>query len=175
MSFLFARDKPQITGTYPSSKRSFPTIFAMLRTASRSSGDAIGNPASMMSTPSFARLRAMSSFSLDVSVAPGVGTGRRGGGARWESVARGRGGRDRRVVSSSRDRGVGRRSTAPAGSWLGSRGDASGTPAGRIATPWRAHQGSARRRAASCRTRARSSGRRSATERTPGAARGRRP
>ena len=32
MSFLFARDKPQITGTYPSGNGSLPTFLAMLRT-----------------------------------------------------------------------------------------------------------------------------------------------
>ena len=73
MSFLFARDKPQIKGTYPYVYTSLPTFLAMLRTASRSSGLAMGNPASMMSTPSFARLRAMSSFSFDVRVAPARG------------------------------------------------------------------------------------------------------
>lgn len=41
------------------------------RTASKSSGEAMGNPASMMSTPRRASWRAMSSFSLLVSVAPG--------------------------------------------------------------------------------------------------------
>mmetsp|Transcript_13773 Transcript_13773/g.51560 ORF Transcript_13773/g.51560 Transcript_13773/m.51560 type:complete len:236 (-) Transcript_13773:332-1039(-) len=71
MSFLFARDSPQMTGTYPSGNGSFPTILAICRTASRSSGLAIGKPASMISTPSFARFRAMSSFSLEVRVAPG--------------------------------------------------------------------------------------------------------
>ena len=37
----------------------------------KSSGEAIGNPASMISTPSLANMRAISSFSSDVSVAPG--------------------------------------------------------------------------------------------------------
>ena len=71
MSFLFALESPQITGTYPSSYTSLPTFFAMPRTASKSSGLAIGNPASMTSTPSLANDVAMSSFSLLVSVAPG--------------------------------------------------------------------------------------------------------
>jgi len=43
----------------------------MPRTAARSSGEAIGKPASITSTPSRASWRAMSSFSLLVSVAPG--------------------------------------------------------------------------------------------------------
>jgi hypothetical protein len=65
------RDSPQITGTYPSGCTSLPTSIAIALTASKSSGEAIGKPASMMSTPSFASWRAMSSFSLLVSVAPG--------------------------------------------------------------------------------------------------------
>lgn len=48
-----------------------PTSIAMFFTAWKSSGDAIGKPASMMSTPSLASCRAMSSFSFDVIVAPG--------------------------------------------------------------------------------------------------------
>ena len=72
MSFLFARLSPQITGTYPSSKTSLPTTSAICLTASKSSGDAIGKPASMMSTPSFASCFAICSFSPLVSVAPGL-------------------------------------------------------------------------------------------------------
>ncbi len=50
---------------------STPTLAAIARTASRSSGDAAGKPASITSTPSRARARATSSFSAEVSVAPG--------------------------------------------------------------------------------------------------------
>lgn len=60
-----------MTGTYPSSKTSLPTTSAIFLTALKSSGEAMGNPASMMSTPSLARLRAISSFSSEVRVAPG--------------------------------------------------------------------------------------------------------
>ena len=45
----------------------------MLLTASKSSGDATGKPASMISTPSFESCLAMSSFSLLVKVAPANG------------------------------------------------------------------------------------------------------
>jgi len=71
MSGLAARESPQMTGTYPSASTALPTSSAMPRTAARSSGEAIGKPASITSTPSRASWRAMSSFSLLVSVAPG--------------------------------------------------------------------------------------------------------
>ena len=44
---------------------------AIRRTASKSSGEAMGKPASMMSTPSHTSCRAISSFSSEVSEAPG--------------------------------------------------------------------------------------------------------
>ena len=50
---------------------SVPTSSAIRRTASKSPGDAIGKPASMMSTPMRANCRAISSFSSMFSVAPG--------------------------------------------------------------------------------------------------------
>mmetsp|Transcript_11203 Transcript_11203/g.28732 ORF Transcript_11203/g.28732 Transcript_11203/m.28732 type:complete len:280 (+) Transcript_11203:934-1773(+) len=65
------RERPQMTGTWPSGPGSLPTSTAICRTASKSSGDAMGKPASMMSTPRRDRLRAMSSFSLMVRVQPG--------------------------------------------------------------------------------------------------------
>ena len=71
MSSLFARLSPQITGIWPVSVGVQPTSLAIWRTASRSSGDARGKPASMMSTPRRASWRAMSSFCLHVSAAPG--------------------------------------------------------------------------------------------------------
>ena len=46
-------------------------FLAIRRTASRSSGEAAGNPASIISTPMRARDRATSSFSAEVIVAPG--------------------------------------------------------------------------------------------------------
>ena len=47
------------------------TSAAMARTASKSPTEAIGNPASMMSTPSAASARATSSFSAMFMLAPG--------------------------------------------------------------------------------------------------------
>ena len=61
-SFSLVLDSPQMTGTYPSSCTSFPTSIAIAFTASKSSGDATGNPASMISTPSFDNCLAISSF-----------------------------------------------------------------------------------------------------------------
>src|SRR5262245_21649829 len=49
-----------------------PTSSAMRRTASKSSGDAAGNPASMTSTPSRDSARATSIFSSEVRAAPGA-------------------------------------------------------------------------------------------------------
>ena len=48
-----------------------PTSTAIRRTASRSSGEAAGKPASITSTPRRARARATSSFSAEVMDAPG--------------------------------------------------------------------------------------------------------
>ena len=53
-SAVFVRDRPQMTGTYPSGATVLPTSRAMARTAAKSSGEATGKPASMMSTPSLA-------------------------------------------------------------------------------------------------------------------------
>ncbi len=70
---LFARANPAITGTFTSGSPTagLPTSTAIRLTASRSSGDAAGNPASMISTPMRASERASSSFSAEVIVAPG--------------------------------------------------------------------------------------------------------
>ena len=46
-------------------------MLAISRTASKSSGDAIGKPASMMSTPKSTRACASSSFSCEVHAAAG--------------------------------------------------------------------------------------------------------
>uniref|UniRef100_M4BT40 Uncharacterized protein n=1 Tax=Hyaloperonospora arabidopsidis (strain Emoy2) TaxID=559515 RepID=M4BT40_HYAAE len=51
--------------------RSGPISWAMAETASKSPGDEIGKPASHTSTPRTLKLRAMPSFSLRLSVAPG--------------------------------------------------------------------------------------------------------
>ncbi len=66
MSFLVVRAKPQITG--PSG---VPTSLAIRFTAAKSSGEAAGKPASMMSTPNRASCRAMSIFSALVMLQPG--------------------------------------------------------------------------------------------------------
>src|SRR5215212_2118274 len=63
MSCLPVRAKPQMTG--PSTSR------AIAWTASKSPGDVIGNPASMMSTPSRASCSAISTFSDLFSEMPG--------------------------------------------------------------------------------------------------------
>src|SRR6476660_4744938 len=63
MSFSFARAKPATTAPL--------ARLAIIRTASKSPGDAAGNPASMMSTPRRTRASAISSFSSTVIVAPG--------------------------------------------------------------------------------------------------------
>ena len=63
MSVALARASPAITG--PSTWR------AISRTASKSPGEAIGKPASMMSTPSRASWWAISSFSEVFSEIPG--------------------------------------------------------------------------------------------------------
>ena len=67
ISALAARASPAIVGAFSA----VPVSSAMRRTASKSPGDAIGNPASMMSTPIRANCRAISSFSSIFSVAPG--------------------------------------------------------------------------------------------------------
>ena len=73
MSALLARAKPAMTGTRASDSgwAGLPTSTAMRLTASRSSGEAAGKPASMTSTPRRARLCATSNFSAEVIVAPG--------------------------------------------------------------------------------------------------------
>ena len=71
ISFSLHRERPQMTGTYPSASTVLPTSLAMVFTASKSSLEAAGKPASMMSTPSLASCLAMSSFSLEVREAPG--------------------------------------------------------------------------------------------------------
>src|SRR3954451_16957651 len=63
MSALCVRASPQMTG--PSTSR------AMASTASKSPGDVIGKPASMMSTPSRASCCAISTFSWVFSEIPG--------------------------------------------------------------------------------------------------------
>lgn len=55
MSFSFARASPQISGFVKASAISFTDV--------KSSGDAIGNPASITSTPSFSNWRARRIFS----------------------------------------------------------------------------------------------------------------
>jgi hypothetical protein len=49
-----------------------PHLAAIWRTASASAGDAIGNPASMMSTPSASSARAIASFAGTSSEKPGA-------------------------------------------------------------------------------------------------------
>ena len=63
MSALWVRASPQITG--PSTWR------AIASTASKSPGEVIGKPASMMSTPSRASCCAISTFSCLFSEIPG--------------------------------------------------------------------------------------------------------
>src|SRR4051794_3902479 len=63
MSAALARARPQITGPL--------TSRAIVWTASKSPGEAIGKPASMMSTPSRASCWAISSFSAVLSEMPG--------------------------------------------------------------------------------------------------------
>ena len=63
MSWKLVRDRPQITG--PCTSR------AIACTASKSPGEVIGKPASMMSTPSRASWFAISSFSALLSEIPG--------------------------------------------------------------------------------------------------------
>ena len=63
MSALLARARPQMTGPW--------TSRAMVWTASKSPGEAIGKPASMMSTPRRASCWAISSFSAALSEMPG--------------------------------------------------------------------------------------------------------
>ena len=64
MSFSMARARPAMRGPLASAAIAF--------TASKSSGEAIGNPASMMSTRSLASCRATSSFSARFMLAPGA-------------------------------------------------------------------------------------------------------
>ena len=73
ISDLFARARPVMVGTFASGSAlgGLPTSIAIRLTASRSSGEAAGNPASIMSTPMRASERATSSFSAEVIVAPG--------------------------------------------------------------------------------------------------------
>jgi len=63
-SFSIARASPQMRVPF--------TSLAIVRTASKSSGEATGNPASMMSTLSLASCRATSSFSARFMLAPGA-------------------------------------------------------------------------------------------------------
>ena len=63
MSVTLARARPQITA--------FCAWRAMAETASKSPSEAIGKPASMMSTPISSRRAAIWSFSSSVMVAPG--------------------------------------------------------------------------------------------------------
>ena len=63
MSLKFARASPQITASLASR--------AISLTASKSPSEAIGKPASMMSTPISSRSVAICSFSSRVMVAPG--------------------------------------------------------------------------------------------------------
>ena len=63
-SFSMARASPATRGPF--------TSLAIALTASKSSGEAIGNPASMMSTCSLASWRATSSFSARFMLAPGA-------------------------------------------------------------------------------------------------------
>jgi len=64
MSISLVRARPQIIG--PS------TVCAICFTASKSPSEAIGNPASMTSTPRLANCRAMINFSEAVKDAPGL-------------------------------------------------------------------------------------------------------
>ncbi len=64
MSCSIARASPQTRGPL--------TSRAIALTASKSSGEAIGKPASMMSTRSLASCRATSSFSARFMLAPGA-------------------------------------------------------------------------------------------------------
>ena len=64
MSSSMARARPAMRGPL--------TSVAIALTASKSSGEAIGNPASMMSTRSLASWCAISSFSALFKVAPGA-------------------------------------------------------------------------------------------------------
>ncbi len=70
MSPRVARARPQMMGGWPPSLER-PTSTATRRTASRSSGEAAGKPASITSMPRRARDRATSNFSALVIVAPG--------------------------------------------------------------------------------------------------------
>ena len=63
MSGIWARAKPQITA--------FCEALAMSLTAAKSPSDAMGKPASMMSTPISSSIAAISSFSAWDMVAPG--------------------------------------------------------------------------------------------------------
>ena len=67
MSALLQRASPAMAGAFSIC----PTSRATRRTASKSPGEAMGKPASMISTPSRANWRAISSFSSMFSVAPG--------------------------------------------------------------------------------------------------------
>ena len=68
-----ARDKPQILIGCPEGRPSTrgPTSRAMILTASKSPSEAIGNPASQMSTPRRESCRAIVIFSSTVRVQPG--------------------------------------------------------------------------------------------------------
>ncbi len=75
MSALEVRARAQITGTRRTTSASpeggLPTSTAMRSTPLRSSGEAAGKPASITSTPRRAKPKAISSFSAEVSAAPG--------------------------------------------------------------------------------------------------------
>ena len=58
-----------MTRRYPSASTALPTSLAMVFTALKSSLEAAGKSALIMSTPSLASYKAMSSFSLEVKEA----------------------------------------------------------------------------------------------------------
>ena len=64
MSFLLARQSPQIVGPF--------TSVAIFSTASKSPGDATGKPASITSTPNLANWWATASFSFKFILQPGA-------------------------------------------------------------------------------------------------------
>ena len=66
-----------MTKRYPSTSIALPTSLAMVFTTSKSSLEAAGKPALIMSTSSLASCRAMSSFSLEVREAPRIACRRR--------------------------------------------------------------------------------------------------
>ena len=62
ISFSLHRERPQMTGMYPLASTTLPTSLAMVFMASKSSLEAAGKLASMMSTPSLASLMRMMRF-----------------------------------------------------------------------------------------------------------------